>query len=76
MQEASDAMSHLQTFEIVAADLRASLPSARLVRCSDGKIDEIHLIAPTPWPHLTGANFQFKAVATRTNGTESRDSHR
>ena len=76
MQEASDAMTQHQAFETVAADVRTNLPSARLVRCGDGNIDEIHLIAPTPWPHLTGANFRLKAVAIRTNWTESRDSHR
>ncbi|MEI7549824.1 MAG: hypothetical protein WCJ91_05050 [Actinomycetes bacterium] len=76
MQEASEAMTHHQAFATVAAEVRTNLPSARLVRCGDGKMDEIHLIAPTPWPHLTGANFRLKAVAIRTNWTESRDSHR
>ncbi|NBO08175.1 MAG: hypothetical protein EBU43_06835 [Actinobacteria bacterium] len=75
MQEASDAMTRHQTFDTVAADLRAAFPKARLVRCTDGQLDEIHLIAPTPWPHLTGADYRFKAVAIRTNWTESRDTH-
>ena len=73
---ASDALTDHRSFETVADDLRKNLPAARLVRCGDGRIDEIHLIAPTPWPHLTGANFRFKAVAITTNGTESRDLRR
>jgi len=76
MRVASDALTDHRSFETVADDLRKNLPAARLVRCGDGRIDEIHLIAPTPWPHLTGANFRFKAVAITTNGTESRDLRR
>ena len=76
IQVASDALTDHRTFESVSADIRRALPTARLVRCGDGQIDEIHLIAPTPWPHLTGADFRFKAVAIRTNRTESRDLRR
>ena len=73
MRVASDALTDHRSFETVADDLRKTLPTARLVRCGDGRIDEIHLIAPTPWPHLSGADFRFKAVAIRTNRTESKD---
>ncbi len=76
IQVASDALTDRRSFESVAADVQRALPTARLVRCGDGQIDEIHLIAPTPWPHLAGANFRFKAVAIRTNRTESRDLRR